>query len=237
MIRNSLAKGLFSSYFILTILAIVIMSMLSNLFFQNILEKKSLEYQELMISSVNDKIETQLGEFDQISFQIYHPEIHSLLNDLNTMVYNPLSWDYQFRKGKILTSLFLWEKTSLLRAASLSISFIDKEGKYYIQDGWFPQKIGAELLRTPEFQKINNNLGGLTFQVANADEWYLVPQNKPYKKIVLVGRKIVNTIQARDLGVLIIAVNFESITRQIEEILHDLNSYFILLDDKSEISV
>lgn len=91
--RNSIAKALFSSYFLLTIFAIIIMAVLSYFFFYNILENKSVRYNELTILSIYDRMESQLKEFDQITFQIYLTEVLAQVNDLNKTEYNLSGWE------------------------------------------------------------------------------------------------------------------------------------------------
>lgn len=233
--RNSITKGLFTSYFLTTIFFIIIFFVLSYVFFFNTIEKKSIQYNERMIQSIYDKIESYLREFEQVSFQIYHPEVHTLINELSAMEYNSSGWDYQIKKGKVLAPILLWNGFSQFRDTILSVIFLDKDGSTYIHDGLFPVKTKTQFIEASEYQQTRDKIGALSVWCVDIQEWYDVPKSRSEDKIVLIGRKIINTIQAKDLGVLFIAIDLKSIAQQVENLWHDSNSYFILLDHANEV--
>jgi len=232
---ESIKFWLFISYMVVITLIIGVLFGCAHFYFSHVLEQKAIQYEELIITSVNEKIESYLREFEQITLQIYHPEIHSLLNQLNYLWDGHSNWTYEYYKEKILAPFYLWRGSIQYNRDILSILFSDKNGEYYIRQGLIPIKSGLDLTKSEVFEKTLNGLYSLTISVEDAEKWFNITERVKNKKVVIIGRMIINTIRTRDLGLLFIVIDLNSITKSVNKIVGEQKGIFIILDEKGQI--
>jgi len=232
---ESIKFWLFMSYMVVITLIISILFGCAHFYFSDVLEEKAIQYEELVITSVNQSIESYLREFEQITLQIYHPEIHSLVNQVNYLWDGHSNWTYENTKNKMLAPFYIWRGSIQYNRDILSILFSDQHGEYYVKQGLIPTKSGLNLMESEVFKKTLNGMYKLTISVEDANKWFDISDKIKNEKIVIIGRKIVNTIRAKNLGLLFIVIDLDSITKSVNKLVGEQKGIFIILDEKEQV--
>jgi two-component system sensor histidine kinase YesM len=232
-ITKSLYFSFFISFFSIISIFIMILGVYAYTQTSALLEQRVNEYNEIIKESVNEALTNYVHELEKITYLVYTPEAQEILNELNT-IDSTSSWEYIDNKNDFFSSFYSWMGFRNFEHPSKRIFVINSDGSYYERSFGFIDP-NYDLLDTSIYKKAVSKKGAIVFEVVDREDYLWNEEQQADTTTLLIARKINNQISNKDLGVMVIAIDWKHVTRVFDNIIADASGEFYIKDDNGEI--
>ena len=229
---GNLYFNLFVSTFLIIVVCVYLLGFFSYSISSNIIERNSNNYNQKIIHSINNKLDSYFDKLLTLTSIVYSKDIQTLLVDMDNSRNRKA---YNISHNKLLSRFCSWAELLKLNQIIISGLFvIDPSGHLLSQStGNIDEEFDFSELNI--FKNAIASSGKAVFTVINREDYKIYSNSVQGAKKLIVSRKINSIDGGNCLGVVVLAIPWDYIEKVITEITQKESAYYYILDNANNL--